>query len=193
MELEGTGTQEDPIIITGNNIPLKLLISKINFYLTIKDLNLTTLTLYRCKNIIVEDCRIHDLVLNRCQHVTAKNNSIMKVETVFSRANAFEGNEIRCIKNRNYEDSHFEVFFYFSIVFGLGLLFSAVINLVNLNLHWLTIYFLVMGSMIIGSVSNILKINFQIRKLNPNEFHDNTSISQLRQVFYHNYQQQVIP
>lgn len=192
MGWEGEGTKEEPIVITGNNIPVKLLLSKNDYYLVLRNLNLPNLTLYRCRNITVEDCRINKLVLNRCQHVIIKQNSIMKVETCFSRANTFERNEIRRIANSNYENRYYDIFSCFSIAFGFFLLFFAIKEFVNLNFHWMQVYFLIFGSLIIVAISHFLKITIQIRKLIPNEFHNNTTISRLRQIFDQNFSGHII-
>jgi len=147
---------------------------------------LTNLTFYHCQNITVQDCRIHSLILNRCQRIIVKCNSIMKIQTLFSRANIFEENEICRTVNSNYENRIYDVFSFFSIIFGFFLLFFSIRTLINLNFQWISVFLLVVGILIIGSVSYFLRITFQTRKLIPNEFHNNTSISRLRQIFFEN-------
>jgi len=185
MGWQGKGTREDPIVITGNNIPLKLLFSKSDLFLNIKNLNLTSLTLYRCSNITIENCKIHNLVLNRSQHNTVRNNSIMIVEYLFSRANKFKENGIRRVKNSNYETKHFDVFSYLSIIFGLLLVLSALRDMIAQNVQWISLFVLIMGILITFSIGHFLYVRFQIRKLLPNEFHNNSSISRLKQIFNH--------
>ena len=191
MGWAGNGTQEDPIVITGNNIPLKLCISKSKYYLVLKNLNLTNLILYHCQNILVQECRIHSLILNKCQQITVKCNSIMKIQTPFSRANIFEENDIYRTVNYNYENRLFDVFSFFSLIFGILLLFFTIRELFIQNFQWISVFLIIAGVLIIGSVSYFLILNFQTRKLSPNEFHNNTSISRLRQIFFQNYSTQI--
>ncbi len=184
MGWKGEGTKEDPIVITGNNIPLKLKLSKNDSFIIFKNLNLTSLTLYRCRNITLTECKIHKLILNRCDNNVIQNNSIINLETLFSKANDIEENRISRVKNSNYEGLFFKVFSYFAVIFGFLLVLFSIRDLITLNIDWMSVYFFIVGLVVVVSVSSIIHINFQTKKLLPNEFHNNSSISHLKQIFY---------
>lgn len=184
LGLRGSGTKQDPIIINSTtNIPVKIFFSKVDCYLVLRNLNLSNLNLYRCQNITIENCRIDNLVFNRCKHIVVRNSSIMKIENVLSRANVFKNIDVLRVKNNTLESRYFDPFSYMAIIIGFIFSYFAIRELIYLNFHWLTLFFLFTGPSTIIIISFFLKTNFEIRKLKPNEFHNNTPISHINQVF----------
>ena len=185
MGWEGQGTKESPIIVNpGRNLPLKLTLTKCQLYLTLRNLTLTSITLYRCKHISIEDCKINTLLLNRCQSNTVKNSSIIRIEFFLSKANNLENNDISSVSDHKFEKMGYRIFLFFTLIFSSLMVYSGIRGLVIQELHWVTFYLLILGILVTSAISYYFILNFKIRKLKPNLFQDNFSLTRLNQMFF---------
>lgn len=180
----GEGTKESPIIVNpGRNLPLKLILSKSQLYLTLRNLTLTSLTLYRCKHISIEECKVNILVLKRCQENTVKNSSIIRIESFLSRANNFENNHIFNVLSHRLEKIGYKILLFFALFFSCLMVYSGIRRLVNQEAHLISFYLLILGTLVISALSYYLILEFKMRKLKPNVFKDNFSMTCLSQLF----------
>ncbi len=180
----GQGTKESPIIVNpGRNLPLKLILSNSQLYLTLRNLTLTSLTLYRCKHISIEDCKVNILFLNRCQENTVKNSSIIRIESFLSKANNFENNNFFKISSNKLENMGYRIFLGFTLIFSSLMVYSGIKGLVNQEVHLVSFYLLILGILVVSGISYYLILDFKTRKLKPDVFKDNFSMTYLSQLF----------
>ena len=181
MGWNGQGTKEDPITINSpRNIPIKMIFSNNRYYITFKKLNLRSLTLFKCKHVLVEDCKISSLNLTMCQKITVKSSSIFRLKPFLTRANNFENNKIYYILSKRQEKIFFRFFLIFTVFFSCSMIYFGIKGLFNLNLSWEIFYILIFGIMITTMISYYFISHFKIRKMKPNEFHKNITINRFR-------------
>ncbi|MHA2282921.1 MAG: hypothetical protein ACXAC5_18925 [Promethearchaeota archaeon] len=181
---KGDGTKESPIIVNPeSNLPLKLVLSKIQLYLTLRNLTLTSITLYHCSNILIEDCKVNTLILNRSQNNIVRKSSIIRIESFLSRANIFENNHIYDISNHRFEKMGYRIFLCFTLVLSGLMIYTGIRGLIIQEIHWVTFYLLIMGILVTSAVSYYFILYFNIRKLDPNIFQENSSLTGLNQLF----------
>ena len=102
----GNGTHEDPYrIINFANLPGKISIRKMEYFILLEELHLGILTLKKCKNVIVSNNGIKILNLNSCSDLIISNNSIntIRIETCFG--NVMQGNEVSKLGLKELESS----------------------------------------------------------------------------------------
>ncbi len=184
MGWEGQGTKKNPIIVNPRrNLPLKLTLMNIHLHLNLKNLTLTSLNLFRCKHLSIEDCKINNLNLNRCQENTIRNNSIIRIESFLSRSNNFENNEIFNVLNHRFERLGFRLFLVFTLIFSSLMIYSGIRGIANRETNWVTFYLLILGITVTSAISYFLILHFKMRKLQPNLFKENFSMTRLNQLF----------
>ena len=106
----GNGTHEDPYrIINFANLPGKISIRKMEYFILLEELHLGILTLKKCKNVIVSNNAIKIMNLNSCSDLIISNNSIntLRIETCFG--NVMQGNEVSKIGLKELESSQASV------------------------------------------------------------------------------------
>lgn len=87
FELKGSGTNEDPFIITNKkqeyDNDLEYDISDSNSYIKFENTLFKSINLTRCENVIILDSELTNLNLNRCSKVLVQNVAVKKRLNIF--------------------------------------------------------------------------------------------------------------
>ncbi len=93
MGWQGTGTENDPIIINDlSGLKPKIEIQKTSLYYIIRDVVVYTLLCTDTQNIIIENCKIKNFEVEGCYDITIRNNSILNLAWGFSKGCTIENN-----------------------------------------------------------------------------------------------------
>lgn len=173
MGWKGNGSETSPITIDSfSDIPLQIYIKNVDTHICIKNLRITKLDLINCQNILIEDCDVYSLYMERCRNITVKSNTFFKVEQFINRGNKFENNTISeesftRLENDYYDKRNYKMI-YIVLIFISAFTFHAIRSLFYSNYLWYSIFLIFLGFLGLGQVLYFLMIRRQTRKIPPN-------------------------
>ena len=199
MGWKGNGSETSPITIDSfSDIPLQVDIKNVDTHIRIKNLRITKLDLIYCQNILIEDCNVYSLFMERCRNITVKSSTFFKVEQFLNRGNKFEDNIISeesftRLENNYYDNRNYKMI-YIGLIFIVAFTFHAIRSAFYSNDLWSSAFLMFFGFLGLGQGLYFLMIRRQTRKIPPNIYlgFKVLELQSLTELFNTNFQPTII-
>ena len=179
--ITGNGLEDDPYKLKeGLDMIPKLTLNKIEFFFLIQQLDLGRLSIRKCRNIIVDQCRLDSIYVNFCSDLLIINNTINSFKMTYSWGNYINNNQLPAVYQKFVNFGQSRRFPYDNliraIISSIGTAILGYMSILSLFIYFFFIPFLLfLASLLINLLSFLKRLNaYKLSKKQPCIFLENT-------------------